>query len=187
MTFTNGDHDSCGWTDRKSALDDVARFLKVHGSECFGVYRAVMVAEQGGKGGRWHVHAVVPAGGFLPYSQIIRRWSSFMERRGWHSVTGIHRWHVGDEQGKHKTGFTSARIAGRYVAKYLTKDLGGTDYGSHTHRYRYVGTDSPVADRSLHPSFGAAIDELTGLHLSPIERPDANGEAILVGYWFEFG
>lgn len=187
MTFTNGDQYGVGWTDRKAALDDVARFLKVHGADCFGSYRALLVAEQGGKGGRWHVHVVVPMGGWLPYSKIIRKWSAFMEGRGWSSKTGTHRWHVGDEQGRHKKAFSSARVAGQYIAKYLTKDLGGVDYGSHVNRYRNVGTDMPVPNEYMHPTFGEAIESLSGCKLTAIERPDSDGVAILVGYWFENG
>jgi hypothetical protein len=185
MTFTNGDQYGEGWQNRKQALDDVARFLKVHGRECFGAYRALLVAEQGGKGGRWHVHVVVPAGGWLPYSKIIRRWSDFMERRGWSSKTGTHRWHVGDEQGRHKKAFASARVAGLYIAKYLTKDLGAVDYGTHVNRYRNVGTDMPTPEEVAHPTFGDAIESLAGVRLTPIEIPDAHGELYLVGYWFD--
>jgi hypothetical protein len=186
ITFTNG-ATGAGWESRKVALDDVARFLKVHGRECFGRYRSILVAEQGGKGARWHVHGVIPAGGWLKYSAIIARWSDFMERRGWHSASGTHRWHCGDEHGKHKGKFSSARVAGHYIAKYLTKDLATHDYGSGVHRYRYVGTDNPLPDLSHFRSMSEALSILTGCHLTPIEQPDTDGVLYVVGYWFEGG
>lgn len=186
VTFTNGAVGD-GWETRKSALDDVARFLKVHGQSCFGGAPAVMVAEQGGKGARWHVHAVVPGGSWLPYSRIIRAWSAFMEGRGWRSVKGTHRWHSGDDQGRHKGGFSSARVAGRYLSKYLTKALIGDDYGTGIHRYRVVHADNPVAVQSDFPLMGDALETLNGVHLSPIEVPDADGVLYCIGYWFDSG
>lgn len=172
---------------RKDALNDVARFLKVHGVRCFGAYRAVLVAERGGEGDRWHVHVLTPDLGWLPYFKIIQRWSKFMERRGWHSKTGIHRWHAGDDQGRWKKGFTTPKRAARYAAKYITKDLAAEDYGEKVHRYRDVGTDSPEIVEVEYESRAVAIPQIRQVKLNPIERPDPiTGEAILIGYWYEW-
>lgn len=189
MTFTNGDEHG-GWRSRKECLDTVARFFKVHGRECFGGLSFLVVAERGGKRGRWHAHALCPQTAWLPYRRVIRRWSRFMEGQGYHSINGTHRWHAGDEQGKHTAGFPSARVAAAYASKYLTKDLGGADeYGSGTHRYRTVGTENPVPAVSRVASFNAAFDCLPSqAHtIVPIEQMLPDGAVVTLGYWFDGG
>lgn len=188
MTFTNGAQ-GIGWDSRKAVLDDVARFLKVHGHECFGSTKVLIVAERGGRGGRWHAHALIEQVGWLPYSRIITRWSEFMENRGHHSLTGTHRWHAGDDKGKHADGFTSARVAARYAAKYLTKDLAAEDYGTYTHRYRTAGGLAPVhPDESHHAEFTAALATLPpDAYTVPITVDLADGSSFLIGYYFDAG
>lgn len=156
LTFTNGS--ACGgWDCRRAALDDVARFLKHHGVRCFGAVPIVLVAERGGKGGRWHVHAAMPKTGRLDYSRIIRRWSAFMTSRGWKSsaASGLHRFHAGDEHGKHSTGFSSARSCARYLVKYLVKSLEIQPGESGEHRYRSWNAGLPVAWRVLSHGLGS--------------------------------
>lgn len=143
VTFTNGDAESEGWTSRKQALDDVAGWMKNHRVELFGDVPVILIAERGGKNGRWHVHGAMPRGGRLPYSAIIESWSAYMERLGWHSATGKHRWHAGDESGKHRGGFASARVAARYLVKYIIKGMDEDDGTKGEHRYRTAGGRLP--------------------------------------------
>jgi hypothetical protein len=186
MTFTNGGSGE-GWECRQDALDDVARFVKVHGARAFGSTALLLVAEQGGKGARWHVHALMPATGWLPYSRIIRLWSVFLTNRGYVSASGLHRWHAGDDSHKHSDGFHSARIAARYAAKYLTKDmLQDGEYGSGRHRYRCSRVDYPVPVVQRFPTLSEALAGLS-CRPEPIEAVDMNGELHTVGYWFDGG
>ncbi|MGV8082587.1 MAG: hypothetical protein AB2L09_02975 [Coriobacteriia bacterium] len=145
VTFTNGAADSEGWTCRREALDDVSGWLKNHRVRFFGDVPVILIAERGGKGGRWHVHGAMPQNGRLPYSDIIVSWSAYMERKGWHSATGKHRWHAGDESGAHRGGFSSARVAARYLVKYITKGMDEDEGTRGEHRYRASGGKLPVA------------------------------------------
>jgi hypothetical protein len=154
LTFTNGAA-GAGWGSRKAALDDVSRFWKVH-SRLFGrgtirtrntprpPVPVCFIAERGGKGGRWHVHAAMPAGYFINYRRIIAAYSAFMDSRGHLSASGGHRFHAGDDAGNHKGGFTSARHAARYLVKYLLKSLSDDTACKGEHRYRAAGAGRPV-------------------------------------------
>jgi len=185
LTFTNGAE--VGWQTRKAALDDVARFIKVHGVRCFGQNAVVMVAEQGGRGLRWHVHALIPSGRWLSYREIIRTWSTFLTNRGYISASGSHRWHAGDDKHQHSGGFSSARVAAGYAAKYLTKDmLLAGEYGSGLHRYRCSRLDFPRPVVSGFPSLADALADLE-CHAIAMEQVDALGTFFTIGYWFEGG
>lgn len=144
LTFTNGSQGD-GWTGRKEALDDVARFLMVHGARLLHGRPAVLIAERGGRNGRWHVHAAIPGGYRIHYAKAIRQWSAFMERRGWHSPTGTHRWHAGDEASRHKGDFSSSRILARYLVKYMVKGFQDDAGTPGEHRYRLYGCNTPQA------------------------------------------
>jgi hypothetical protein len=81
----------------------------------------VAVPERGKDWGRIHVHAAIRRGYRLDYSAIIASWSAYLTARGYNSSTGTHRFHAGDEHGKATNGFSSARVCGDYMAKYLAK------------------------------------------------------------------
>lgn len=140
LTFTNGAVG--GWLSPDQALDDVMSWiLNAGGRDLLGKRAFVCVAEPGGANGRWHVHAAIPNGYRLDYSRIIRSWSAHMTRLGYVSsaASGVHRFHAGDEGGKYKRGFPSARVAANYLAKYLRKAL-GCSMPPARHRFRTVNS-----------------------------------------------
>lgn len=142
LTFTNGG--TCGgWLDHHAALDDVMRFLKVHAVGLKLYVPMVVVAERGGLGGRWHVHALIPPGTFLPYRRIIAAWSNFLTRRGFVSRSGKHRFHAGDIGGEHRDGFANARVAAAYAVKYLSKSLTEAKRRKGCHSYRTQAQSVP--------------------------------------------
>ena len=166
LTFTNGGCDG-GWSSGQAALDDFMRWV-VHGGGrtllCGGeALKLVAVAERG-KDGRWHVHALIPSGGWLGYKAISRSWSAYLTNLGYVSAaaSGIHIWHAGDERGRGGNGFSSARVAARYVSKYLTKGLDeecGTVAARH--RFRAVGCDKPEPWLAFHvPNLLVALEQL---------------------------
>lgn len=159
LTFTNGSTGD-GWTSRAAALDDFSLWLRWHGHK-LGATPVLAVAERGGKGGRWHVHALIRSGYRLDYSGIHLSWSEFMEGRCWHAPNGSHRWHAGDDQGKHGKGFSSARVAAQYAAKYLWKDLTDTASTSNgVHRYRTARGNVPQVTRWRVPSLEWALENV---------------------------
>jgi hypothetical protein len=180
LTFTNGG-EGVGWPSRKAALDDVSRFWKVH-NRLFarGTIKSrntprppvpvCFIAEKGGKGGRWHVHAAMASGYFINYRRIIAAYSAFMDGRGYPSPSGGHRFHAGDDAGNHKGGFTSARHAARYLCKYLLKSLTDDTATKGEHRYRAAGAGRPAPWRM---TAGMAS-------LRRVLRPVRDGELIAV-------
>lgn len=156
LTFTNGS-EGVGWPDRQTALDDVSAWLKTHGG-LLGATPVLIVAEEGKHGERWHVHAAIRKGYFLPYSRIIASWTAFMVRRGWpvNARAKCHRWHAGDEEGKGANGFSSARVCAQYMAKYVGKSFSGdAEYVKNQRRYRVSGGERPKPARYVGRSLTA--------------------------------
>lgn len=185
LTFTNGGS-GAGFRSRRETLDTFARWLKVHGS-LLGQTPVAVVAERGGRGGRWHIHAVIRSGYRLDYNRIRDSWSVFLSKRGYISPTGLHRFHAGDDSGKHPQGFTSARVAALYVAKYIGKHLEDEEREESAHRYRTYGGDTPKPVvhryRSLRAA-GAALGEIGWYY--PLEYLDAGtGELKQYGFLFD--
>lgn len=182
LTFTNGGQGD-GWKSSKESLNAFMGWYRLEGS-LLGQTAIVAVAERG-KLGRWHVHVAIKAGYFIPYSQIIKSWSSFMEAAGEHSMTGTHRFHSGDEQGKHKSSFTSARWCARYMAKYLSKDF-EDERVAQERRYRADGINPPEPKRfypgSLAEAQAVANDMWPGCEVTWFE--DADGTT--AGFWLEW-
>lgn len=191
LTFTNGAAD--GWSDGYTALNDVSAFLNAPENRAlFGDTPLASVAEQGAAGGRWHVHCAVRPG-WLPYSRIIATWSAHMESLGYVSTveSGVHRFHSGDEHGKGKRGFSSARVAAGYMVKYLTKAFADTS----TRRmfkqiYRSFGGSAPVVDKRRVDSLREAVAGLS-LRSSNIHALEwhngETGETHLWGLLFDTG
>lgn len=144
LTFTNGG--SRGWLSRRETLDDVSRFLKVHGATFFGESSGVLVvAERGGRNGRWHAHALVSLPGRVPYTRLIQTWTLFLSNRGHESSSRYHRVHVGEPNGRYAQGFRSARHAAGYAAKYLAKGFdAGARKGENRYRIWRMGRVRPV-------------------------------------------
>lgn len=185
LTFTNGGEGD-GFQTRQETLDTFARWLKVFGC-LLGKTPVVVVAERGGKHGRWHIHALVRSGHFLPYREIRATWSHFLTRRGFISPTGLHRFHAGDDSGKHSDGFRSARIAAVYAAKYLGKHADDDDREEGRHRYRTYQGETPKPLRSRHRSLGDALRSLGHCGwLHPLEYLNAEtGELVRFGFLFD--
>jgi len=163
LTFTNG-HTGEGWTNRADCLRDVYAWVASDDGRRLLLGSAVaVIAERGAVAGRWHAHAAVRRNGRLDYSGIIRSWSAHLESLGYHSATGTHRFHAGDDSGKHSDGFASSRVCARYLTKYLTKSL-GTERG-------------PKASKSYR-----CLD-LTPFSSKPVFYQDADG--FTIGFWFD--
>jgi len=165
LTFTNGCV-SGGWVSRKDALDDISAFMKHERKRWFGDVPIVAVAEKGGRSGRWHVHCAIPSDvGWLDYRGIIWRWSDFLNRRGYISPTGTHRFHAGDEQGRYRKGFRDASHAARYMCKYMSKGFEDESTVKGEHRYRSFGCLGVRAVRVV----GSSIDALRSLLALPYD------------------
>lgn len=194
LTFTNGQADGQGWQSGQDALDDLmAWLLHEGGRELLGGDRLQLlaVAERGGHGHRWHLHAVIQTGYRLDYSGIIASWSAFLEARGYRSASGIHRFHAGDERGKASRGFSSARIAARYASKYLVKGL-ADEHGTvaSRHRFRTVGCDEATPWLSFR--CGSLLQALQHLGIDPrhpgvyaLKREDNDTGEHVFGYLFD--
>ena len=185
LTFTTGDSE--GWASRKESLDCVSDFLKVHGA-LLGDTAIATVAERGLHGQRrWHVHAAIRSGYRLPYSTIIATWSNFLNRRGYSSVTGTHRWHAGDEQGRGGLGFKSARVCAGYMAKYLVKSMEVVEAEHYVHRYRTAGGPVPKPEVSRHQTLQDAMPSNVRW-VMPLDFADGEtGELHVYGYLFDGG
>lgn len=166
LTFTNGAAGD-GWATRREALDSVSSFLRdTENRSLFGDTPIVCVAERGGAARRWHVHACIRNGYRLDYSRIINAWSTHMTNSGYisTSASGTHRFHSGDEHGKAGRGFSSARVAGEYMAKYMSKSF-IEERDPYEHVYRSCGGSAPVPRALRFDSLAAALD---GLHLRAV-------------------
>lgn len=189
LTFTNGGSGD-GWLTRSDALDTVALWLKLYGG-LLGDTPIALVAEQGARGGRWHVHAAIRNGYWLPYRDIIASWSQFMENRGYHSEFG-HRFHAGDEDSKHRDGFTSARVCAVYLCKYLTKSMRQEAHESGTHRYRTAAGQLPPPTyagrvRGLCDGWRAVGFCPLTAEVFPLSHTDENGRERIYGFLFDVG
>lgn len=158
LTFTNGG-EGVGFATRAETLDAFARWYKVHGS-LLGNSPMLVVAERGGRGRRWHIHAAIRSGYRLDYNRIRNSWSAFLDKRGYHSPTGLHRFNAGDDDGSHSKGFASARVAAAYLAKYITKHADDDDRDKNAHRYRSYNGSAPQPSKSRHASLKAALASL---------------------------
>lgn len=185
VTFTNGD--STGWATREDAVRDVCEWLQL--PEVRTLLKdttAVVIGETGGAHGRVHAHAAMPRGHRWDYRVTIRSWSAFMESKGYHSETGIHRWHAGDDSGEHKGGFASAWVCAAYMSKYLSKDL-SADRRKHSKRYRVTGgikLPEPQRHilRSLVEAQSTVFDTFGAF---PVYFRDPEG--LVAGFWFDNG
>jgi len=109
-----------------------------------------------------------------------------MESKGYHSSTGTHRWHAGDDSGEYKSGFASAWVCAAYMSKYLSKDL-SADRVKHSKRYRVTGgIKLPEPHRyilnSLVDAQSTVFDTFGCL---PVYFRDPEG--IVAGFWFDNG
>lgn len=188
LTFTNGSPD--GFTSQRETLDTFAGWLK-HNRHLLGDTPVAVVAEQGGKGGRWHLHAAIRSGYRLDYNGIRNSWTRYLDRHGWHSAapSGLHRFNAGDDTGKHSQGFSSARACALYMAKYLTKSIEETERLRGAHRYRLYNGDLPTPLRSRHRSLTAALRSLGRVgRVYPLEYLNAaTGELCQYGFLFDSG
>lgn len=186
LTFTNGQTGGCGWSTGQEAVADFRGWLAAGGGRLLPDGGLVVVAEPGTEGGRWHIHVACKHTGWIDYSTVIRSWSEYMEGCGWHSATGTHRFHAGDERGKHRGGFRSARHAGRYMAKYLSKGFkNGHNRDKHSKRYRVLGLTIKPPQRVYMATTGAGREAITDTfgHGSWQEFYSPAGD--VTGWWFD--
>jgi hypothetical protein len=72
-----------------------------------------------------------------------------------------HRFHAGDDTGGHSKGFSSARIAARYVSKYIGKAFDdGEQHEANENVYRRSLGFAPVPRKYGAPDYNAAIGAL---------------------------
>lgn len=184
LTFTNGGAGE-GWPNLREALRTFAAWYRADGRALLGDTGVVVVPERGGQGGRVHLHAAIRSGYRLDYSAIIRSWSAHLEAHGYHSAIGSHRFHAGDDRGKHSRGFTSARICAGYLAKYLAKGF-SEEYVPQERRYRaeevrvpepqtLAGFTLEDVSEALCDTFGPGV----------VVVPYADHEGKLGGFWFD--
>jgi len=188
LTFTNGDCNGEGWDTHRQALRDFAEwYYKAGGRELLGDSAMVSIAERGTERRRVHLHAAIRAGYNLPYRAIHASWSAYLESKGFHSQNGNHRWHAGDDYGDHADGFTSARVCGNYLAKYLSKGFETDARTQCEKRYRSEGCLVPPPTRLMGMLLGEVptiLDDTfgdRGIKTKWFESP--NGD--YGGYWFE--
>lgn len=191
LTYTNG-AEGDGWTSRSEALDAFSGwYAHGGGSALLSGTPYVAIAERGGRHGRWHIHVAIRSGGWLNYRAISASWSSWLESHGQHSSSGSHRWHSGDDRGRGARGFHSARIAARYLVKYVSKSLSADPAERYRHRFRAGGATAPTPDRWSAPSMADGLGSLglaadsAGLYALRYERPD--GRSVVFGYLYDSG
>jgi len=188
LTFTNGGENG-GWRTRSEALQSFSDWYRKDGRRLLGDTPYLAVAERGGAGGRWHLHVVVQPGGWLKYRSIHASWSNHLNAEGYISPTGAHRWHAGDERGRGKRAFSSARTAAAYICKYLTKSLEADGIERYRHRYRHGGGRSPQPMRFRVRTLRDGLAAL-GLHegmagLYPLTHTTDEGETHTFGYLYD--
>ena len=149
LTFTNGASGG-GWSSLAQAVRHVLDWYLHHGGrELLGETAFVCVPERGKRGLRIHVHAAIRAGYRLDYSAIRRSWSVYLTAQGFVSTakSGEHRFHAGDEEGRGKVGFASARTCADYMAKYLVKGFETEARLAYEKRFRSDGCLRPEPRR----------------------------------------
>jgi len=130
------------------------------------------------------VHAAVRPG-FIDYNAVRESWSAALEDGGWHSRTGTHRFHAGDDYGQHSNGFSSARVCAHYLAGYLRKSLLSESRVKGERRFESSGCYVPVAVVSQGLTLGeapAVIRDTFGCDAVPFFR-----DGVVMGYWFDSG
>lgn len=139
LTFTNG-AEGDGWESLGECVSHVMEWYVTVGWEFLKDSPVAVVAERGEGHGRIHAHAAVRKGYFIDYNGIRESWTAFLITKGYQPHNSQwHRFHAGDEQGDHKNGFSSARVCGDYMAKYLAKSFQTDDRGLFQKRYRCRG------------------------------------------------
>ena len=187
LTFTNGGRGQ-GWESLRSSVLDVCEWFKAEG-DLLGDTGFICVAERGKDGGRIHVHAAIRSGYRLDYSAIIASWTAFLTAKGYESSTGSHRWHAGDELGRGRTGFSSARTCADYLSKYLAKGFKSDARAKFEKRFRSSGCYLPEPKRLC----GGVMDDVPGLLAEMFEgrsihtRWFEGGDGSYGGYTFEVG
>lgn len=180
LTFTNGDMDG-GFDSAEDAYAAFAMWWRVHGKKLLPKGGCVVVAEQGSENGRWHLHALVRKDGWFSYNRVRESWSGLLQRRGYRSATGVHRFHAGDESGRAKRGFKSARVAAAYASKYLGKSMrsGRRRFRTYecarplTSSFRVESVDSALA--FLYDRFGDRIH-----YMQWVKSPDGFPRALVI-------
>jgi len=126
---------------RESVRQVLDWYAHAGGRELLGDTPFVCVPERGEDRGRIHVHGAIRSGYRLDYTAIIASWSAYLRSQGYFSSapSGVHRWHAGDEQGRGKVGFSSARVCADYMAKYLAKGFLTDGRVKYEKRYRSDG------------------------------------------------
>jgi len=184
LTFTNGARGE-GWRSYQDAIRDVMRWYREWGGCGLLVGTPIVLVAERGKDGRIHVHGAIRGGYYFNYSAVIHSYSAYMESIGYHSTVGTHRFHSGDENGKHRDGFTSARWCARYMAKYLSKTF-EDERKSYEHRYLADGIKPPEPDKccvgSIAETQATVLDTWDGAEVEWFE--DADGR--VAGFWFEW-
>jgi hypothetical protein len=125
-------------------------YLHHGGRELLGDTPLVCVPERGDKGRRIHVHGAIRSGYRINYTAIRASWSAYLAAHGYISTapSGLHRWHAGDENGRGKDGFRSARTCADYMAKYLVKGFESEAREKYEKRFRSDGCFVPEPRRS---------------------------------------
>lgn len=183
LTFTNGGEGN-GWPNLREAMRTFSRWYRSEGRYLLGESGCVVVAERGGKRRRVHLHAAIRAGYRLDYARVIRSWSAHLEAEGWHSATGLHRFHAGDDSGKHSRGFASARVCAGYMAKYLAK--GFAEEQRLEQERRYVAYDCHVPEPRRMVGFRLGeIPDLVADTFGASCTAFFDGEGLLSGFWFD--
>jgi hypothetical protein len=159
LTFTNGAAGD-GWTSLTAATKDVYEWYVSEGWQLLDGSPISVVAERGVRFGRIHVHAAVRRGFFINYKAVIESWTGFLIAKGFTpNNSDYHRFHAGDENGKHKNGFASAKVCADYMAKYLSKGFEEDERGIHQKRYRCLGVSIPEPRRLT----GFTLDDVPGV------------------------
>lgn len=182
LTFTNGG-DGDGWPSTREAMLSLGRWYRREGRALLGDTGIVTVAERGKKA-RIHLHAAIRAGYRLDYGAIIRSWSAHLESEGYRSTSTYHRFHAGDDTGRHSEGFSSARICARYLAKYLSKSF--SDERIAQERRHWSEDITPLEPERI---LGLRLGEIPGLLADTFPGCSVvaytDGEGLLAGYFFD--
>ncbi len=181
LTFTNGSRRE--WESAGEALDVFMRWYVAEGRALVRQSPSVVVAERPA-GGRWHIHVAIRGGYALPFREILRSWSAYMNGSGYPSAlpSGTHRWHAGVVKA---SAYQTARYCSKYVAKALDAER---EPGRHS--YRVLNARRPQPRRFRCSSLAAALFR-AGVCTSQCYALEfvngETGELIPYGYLFDTG
>lgn len=188
LTFTNG-AEGDGWASLHDATLHVYEWYITGGWKLLNGSPIAIVAERGGQYRRIHVHAAVRKGFRIEYSQVIASWTAFLTAKGFTPHNSrVHRFHAGDDHGKHSNGFSSAKTCADYMAKYLAKGFEEDDRQLWEKRYRCNGVSVPEPRRLVGFCLGEVPDMMRDSFAGEVtvtwyESPDAE----YAGWFIEVG